>query len=173
VLMEAGADVEAPSARGARPLHSAALSGCAATMGALPELGVDIHAVDEDGRTPLHTASSSEAVQSLLEAGADLHRRDICGATPLFEADLYGDASAVTALVQAGTCPHASDAFLWIELIINAVEANEEAVAALAAASSERDRRLTENGHFAHTAVQVAEIAHPADEALRLALAPA
>ena len=139
-------------------------------MGALLELGVDIHAVDEDGLTPLHCASSSEAVQSLLEAGADLHRRNICGATPLFEAAHYGYVSAVTALVQAGACPNASDAFWWIELIIKAVEGNEEAVTALAASSTERNRRLTENGQFARTAVQMAELAHPGTEALRLAL---
>jgi hypothetical protein len=86
-LMEAGADVEAPGAGGARPLHFAALSGCAATMGALLELGVDIHAVDGDGLTstctPLHYATSSGAVQSLLEAGADLHRRDTSGSIRL------------------------------------------------------------------------------------------
>jgi ankyrin repeat protein len=169
-VLEAGADVEAQGVHGVRPLHSAAVSGCAATMGALLKLGVDIHAVDEDGLTPLHCASSSEAVQSLLEAGADLHRRTICGATPLFEAAHYGYVSAVTALVQAGACPNASDAFWWIELIIKAVEGNEEAVTALVAASPERNRRLTENGQFARTAVQMAELAHPADEALRLAL---
>ena len=163
--MEAGADVETQAADGARPLHLAAYGGCAATMGALLELGVDIHAVDEDGRTPLHYASSSEAVQSLLEAGADLHRRNICGATPLFEAAHYGYVAAVTALMQAGACPNASDAFWWIELIIKAVEGDEEAATALVAAKEVLTRRLTENGHFARTAVQIAELAHPAAEA--------
>ena len=136
----------------------------------LLELGVHIHAVDQDGRTALHAASSSEAVHSLLEAGADLYRRTICGETPLFQAAHNGCVPAVTALVQAGACPNASDAFWWIELIIKAVEGNEEAVTALVAASPERNRRLTENGQFARTAVQMAELAHPADEALRLAL---
>ena len=117
-------------------------------------------------RTPLHYASSSKAVQVLLEAGAGLHRRDICGATPLFE----GYVSAVTALVQAGACPDASDAVWWIELIVKAVEGDEEAVTALVAAAVEMDERLEENGHFARTAVQIAELAHPAAEALRLAL---
>jgi ankyrin repeat protein len=131
---------------------------------------VDIHTVDEAGLTALHCACSSEAVQSLLAAGADLHRRSTCGATPLFEAARNGHVPAVTALVQAGACPTASDAVWWIEMIIRAVEGDAEAVTALVAASTERNRRMTENGHFARTAVQIAELAHPAAEALRLAL---
>ena len=131
---------------------------------------MDIHAVDAYGRTPLHYASSSEAVQSLLEAGADLHRRTICGSTPLFEAARFGDVTAVTALVQAGACPDASDAVWWIDLIVKTVEGDEEAVTALVAAAEELAFRLEENGHFARTAVQMAELAHPGIEALRLAL---
>jgi hypothetical protein len=88
----------------------------------------------------------------------------------IFEAARNGHVPAVTALVQAGACPNASDAVWWIELIIRAVEGDAEAVTALVAASTERNRRLTENGHFARTAVQIAELAHPAAEALRLAL---
>jgi ankyrin repeat protein len=169
-LLEAGADVEAQAADGRRPLHCAAFSGCAATMGALLELGVDIPAVDAYERTPLHYASSSEAVQSLLEAGADLHRRNICGATPLFEAASDGSVTAVTALVQAGACPNASDAVWWIDLIVKGVEGDEEVVTALVVAAEELAFRLEENGHFARTAVQMAELAHPGIEALRLAL---
>ena len=76
----------------------------------------------------------------------------------------------VTALVQAGACPTASDAFWWIELIVKAVEGDEEAITALVAAQAELTFRLNENGHFARTAVQIAALAHPAAEALRLAL---
>ena len=169
-MLEAGADVEAQGVHGVRPLHSAAVSGCAATMGALLELGVDIHAVDEYGRTPLHNASSSEAVHLLLEAGADLYRRTICGETPLFQAAHNGCVTAVTALVQAGACPDASDAVWWIELIVKAVEGDEEAVTALVAAQQELTRRLNENGHFARTAVKIAELTHPVAVALLLAL---
>jgi hypothetical protein len=43
-------------------------------------------------------------------------------------------------------------------------------VTALVAAAEELTRRLAENGHFARTAVQMAELAHPRIEALRLAL---
>ena len=81
-----------------------------------------------------------------------------------------GFVPAVTALVQAGACPTASDAFWWIELIVKAVEGDEEAITALVAAQAELTFRLNENGHFARTAVQIAALAHPAAEALRLAL---
>jgi ankyrin repeat protein len=123
--------------------------------------------------TSTHGASREvSAVRLLLEAGADLHRRDTFGTsrTPLFEAAINGCVPAVTALVQAGACPSASDAFWWIELIVKAVEGDEEAVTALVAAQAELTRRLDENGHFARAAVQIAELAHPAAEALRLAL---
>ena len=63
-----------------------------------------------------------------------------------------------------------SDAVWWIDLIVKAVEGDEEAVTALVAAQAELTRRLDENGKFARTAVQIAELAHPAAEALRLAL---
>jgi ankyrin repeat protein len=171
-LLEAGADVEASAGDGSRPVHSAAHGGCADTIGALLELGVDLHAATQGGRTALHAASSSEAVHSLLEAGADLHRRTTFGATPLFEAARYGEVPAVTALVQAGACPNASDAVWWIELIVRAVQSDEEAVTALmeAALMEELTFRLEETGHFARTALQIAELAHPADGALRLAL---
>jgi ankyrin repeat protein len=162
-LVAVGADLGAADGDGEKPLHLAAHGGCAETI------GVDIHDLTEDGRTPLHCASSSEAVQALLEAGADLHRCNICGSTPLFEA-ANGRVTAVTALVQAGACPDASDAVWWIGLIVKAVEGDEEAATALVAAKEVLTRRLTENGHFARTAVQIAELAHPAAEALRLAL---
>jgi hypothetical protein len=42
-----------------------------------------------------------------------------------------GFVTAVTALVQAGACPDGSDAVWWVELIVNAVEGDEEAVTAL------------------------------------------
>ena len=88
----------------------------------------------------------------------------------MFEAAHYGDVTAVTALVQAGACPNASDAVWWIDLIVKAVEGDEEAVTELVAAAEELAFRLEENGHFARTAVQMAELAHPGIEALRLAL---
>ena len=103
-------------------------------------------------------------------AAIALHRRSTCGSTLLFVAALNGHVLAVTALVAAGACPNASDAVWWIDLIVRAVERDEEAVTALVAAGGQLTRRLNENGHFARTTVKMAELAHPAAEALRLAL---
>ena len=72
--------------------------------------------------------------------------------------------------MQAGACPDASDAVWWIDLIVKTVEGDEEAVTALVAAAEELAFMLEENGHFARTAVQMAELAHPEVAALRLAL---
>jgi hypothetical protein len=60
-----------------------------------------------------------------------------------------------------------SDAVWWIDLIVKAVEGDEEAVTALVAAAPEL--RLAEDGQFARTALQIAELNGQA-EALRLAL---
>jgi hypothetical protein len=50
------------------------------------------------------------------------------GTRPLHNAVEDGDGEAVR---QAGACPDASDAVWWVELIVNAVEGDEEAVTAL------------------------------------------
>ena len=54
-----------------------------------------------------------EAVVCLLEAGAELNRRNTVGGTPLFQAIHMGHVPAVTALVQAGSCPYASNSVWW------------------------------------------------------------
>jgi len=97
-------------------------------------------------------------VTLLLEAGADLHRRNNIGNTPLFEAIHHGHASAVTALVQAGALPQASDGEWWTTLLVGAVTGDEAAMTELIAASWELTRRMDENGHYARTAVQLAEL---------------
>jgi ankyrin repeat protein len=168
-LLEAGADAEAPGTDGARPLHYAANGGSADTIGALLELGVDTHVVDEDGA--LHCMMRAARRQCSCCWMQGLSSTD---ATPsvlrLFSRQpAWGYVPAVTALVQAGACPDASDAVWWIELIVKAVEGDEEAVTALVAAAAELTRRLGENGLFARTAVQMAELAHPEVAALRLA----
>jgi ankyrin repeat protein len=94
----------------------------------------------------------------LLEAGAQLNRRNTVGGTPLFKAIRWGCVPAVTALVQAGACPYASDSFWWTRLFVDAVNGDEAAVTELVAAAEELTRRLNRDGHFARTAVQLAEL---------------
>jgi len=122
------------------------------------QLGADAHAGDVRGNIPLHCASTAAVVTLLLEAGADLHRRDHRGDTPLYNAIHQGYASAVTALVQAGAHPQASDGEWWTTLLVGAVTGDVEAMEELIAASGELSRRMNENGQLARTAVQLAEL---------------
>jgi hypothetical protein len=173
-LVELGADVHAAAADGWRPLHHAALNGRVEVLNMLVQLGADVHAVTTRGDTALHLASTPEAVACLLEAGAELNRRNTVGETPLFQAIHWGHVPAVTALVQAGACPYASDAFWWTRLFVGAVSGDEAAVTELVVAVAELTRRLNQNNHFARTAVQLAELSIlPQREQLRSALTTA
>ena len=124
----------------------------------LMQLGADVQAVNAHGSTALHYASNAAIVTLLLESGADLHRRSRRGDMPLFTAIRNGHASAVTALVQAGARPEASDGVWWTTLLVGAVTNDEAALEELIAASEELTRRMNENGQLARTAVQVAEL---------------
>jgi ankyrin repeat protein len=72
-----------------------------------------MHTVTTRGNTALHLASNTKTLVCLLEAGAELNRRNTVGDTPLFQAIHRGHVPAVTALVQAGACPYASDSVWW------------------------------------------------------------
>jgi hypothetical protein len=63
----------------------------------------------------------------------------------------------VTALVQAGARPEDSDGVWWTTLLVGAVTGDDAALTELTAASIELTRRMHENGHYARTAVQLAE----------------
>ena len=81
-MVELGADKEASTANGARPLHSAAFEGHVETASPLAELGADVNSQDDDGDTPLHMAAIEghvSAVKTLVELGADIGG----GETPL------------------------------------------------------------------------------------------
>jgi hypothetical protein len=56
-------------------------------------------------------------------------------------------------------------------VFVDAVNGDEAAVTELVVTAEERARRLNQNGHFARTAVQLAELStHPLREQLRNAL---
>jgi ankyrin repeat protein len=173
-LVQLGADVHVADANGQRPLHAAAYNGHVKVLRTLVELGADVHAVTTRGSTALHLASNTATVVWLLEASAELNRRNTVRETPLFEAIHQGHVPAVTALVQAGACPYASDSVWWTRLFVGAVMGDEAAVTELVAAVEELTRRLNQNGHFARTAVQLAELSTlPQREQLRYALTAA
>lgn len=97
LLLEAGADVEATSVFGARPLHWAASIGLPQTVAALIERGAEIEArCTEYGATPLFWAAHAVgphgprgrrdpagAARVLIAAGADAHAKNKQGMSAL------------------------------------------------------------------------------------------
>jgi len=89
-------------------LHSAAISGNAATVRVLLAHGAEIEAVDDAGCTPLLSASSNGHTQvalQLLGAGANPCAAAIGGLSPLYCAVRYEDHPLVTALLAKGAQP--------------------------------------------------------------------
>jgi ankyrin repeat protein len=175
-LVELEADAHAATADGLKPLHWAAEGGHVEAMNTLVELGADVHTVNTCWDTALHLACNTNTgtVTVLLEADAELNRRNTVGETPLFQAIFKGRVPVVTALVQAGACPYVSDSVWWTRLFVGAVTGDEAVVTELVAAAEELTRRLNQNGHFARTAVQLAELStRPQRQQLRSALTAA
>lgn len=93
LLLQNGADCNAPNGRNQRPLHLAAMCS-SGTMGdtirLLIEAGADVMARDNTGRMPLHAAASEgteEAISVLVAAGARPQETDNIGRrTPLHDA---------------------------------------------------------------------------------------
>ncbi len=105
LLVEAGADIEAPSrsetARLVRPLHTAVFARQPALAVLLLDRGADPNARESGGFTPLHTATENEEIEMirlLLARGADPASRSDDGRTAADIADARGAAEASAAL---------------------------------------------------------------------------
>ena len=114
MLLQLGADPNAPGKRGSRPLADAALKGDAEGARLLLNAGARIDAVSQSGTQPIHDAAlgdSVEVIQELASRGADINARAREGAqTPLHFAASMGRIKAVEALVALGADPAAQDA---------------------------------------------------------------
>jgi ankyrin repeat protein len=86
MLVECGADVNQPGARGQRPLHWAVWRRAEDVQFFL-DRGARVAAVDEQGRTALHLAAEHDAdsavLEALLKAGASREARDKQGRRPV------------------------------------------------------------------------------------------
>lgn len=134
VLLEAGADRDAPSPLGDRPIHLAAVYGWMPVLETLLAAGADVdsrtvpvadamwrmssptHAERVSDSTPAMVAAREggvETVRWLLSRGADVNARDSAGATPLHAAarPWWGEKpELVSALLASGADRRARDA---------------------------------------------------------------
>jgi ankyrin repeat protein len=107
MLLEAGADINAPSVSQNTPLHFAARNSNTDIVAALLEAGADVNRADSFNITPLHFAcrcSDSYVGTALLliRNGAAVNVRTQGGHTPLDSAILYSRHRLVPILLRAG-----------------------------------------------------------------------
>ena len=115
MLIDRGAEIDAMTDFGRRPLHSAAYGNAPEVVAALLARGADINAKDVSGWTPLHFAScghhapSSQAAMMLIARGADVNAKSNIDQTPLhLTAACYGRGIAEV-LIEQGARLHARD----------------------------------------------------------------
>ncbi len=126
MLLQAGADVNAPDADQYIPLHFAARQSNAIVVAALLEAGADVNRGDAYGQTPLHLVWHSIEVGSallLLRHGAAVNAQDDSGRTPLSNASYIDSESRrrlVPILLRAGATPPAQTTNAYIQKVIAA-----------------------------------------------------
>lgn len=117
-LIEAGADLDAPSGesyrKGNSALHYAGSNPNPAVTAILLEAGADVNARSVRARTPLHEAAANASdpgvIELLVEGGADVNARDANGYTPLHSAAWFNHRPEIaTALIAAGADVNARD----------------------------------------------------------------
>ena len=107
VLLEAGANVNAPNVHQNTPLHLAAVRGYANVVAALLEAGADVNRGEHSNFTPLHWACMrydlhvEPALILLIRNGAAVNARTSQGRTPLDYAIIYRQ-RLVPILLRAG-----------------------------------------------------------------------
>ena len=107
ILLQAGADPNAPDDDGLRPLHHGAMNKNPMVVTHLLDAGADLTTRENDGYSPLHYAAAQSGngrvIKLLLERGADPNVESNDGRKPLHSALRYrAELSVVLALKEAG-----------------------------------------------------------------------
>jgi ankyrin repeat protein len=113
LLLDHGADIDAPDLLGQTPLLYAALMGHDALVELLLSRGADIDARNVVGLAPVHGAALCghlDVMHRLHAAGADVGAADRRRATPLHYATMMGRADVVEALLELGADVRATTA---------------------------------------------------------------
>lgn len=113
LLLQAGADPNAPDDGGLPPLHHGAENSNPMVVSHLLDAGADLNARDNDGYTTLHWAAAQSGngrvIKALLDRGADPFAESNDGRTPLHSALSYrADQGVVSAMLDAGARQHLS-----------------------------------------------------------------
>jgi ankyrin repeat protein len=106
LLIERGANVQAPGIDNSTPLHRAVAGDRVEIAKMLVERGACTDARNSLGRTPLFYCCSGEMFNLLLEQGASVDARDEGGWTPLHFAVSRNKREAAEALLAAGADPN-------------------------------------------------------------------
>jgi ankyrin repeat protein len=113
LLIEAGFDINQPTASHSSYLNDAALKGQAKVAQLLLDHGASLESHNAEGGSPLHDAAlggSTDVMSLLLDRGAQIDARDReSGATPLMLAASMGRVSGLTLLLKRGASPNLRD----------------------------------------------------------------
>ena len=132
-LVDAGADVNAKTLRGATALHWAIHDDAKVRL--LLTRGAVVNTKQVDGRTPLFLAASlgngNTTLRLLLEHGADPSIATMNGQTPMMAAAIRGDVDAIGLLIAKNGDVNAKNAAGETALMLAATCGNPKAVALL------------------------------------------
>jgi ankyrin repeat protein len=147
-LIARHADVNAPEADGATPLHLAAEAGNLEIAKILLQAGAKANAESRNGVTPLSLAAASgnaPLAKALLDHGADAKHSAASGETVLMTAARTGNPEIVEALLEHGADPNArGPAFGETALMLAAAENRSAAARVLIAHGAQVNARSTE-----------------------------
>jgi ankyrin repeat protein len=112
-LIEAGFDINQPTAAHSSYLNDAALKGQRKVAQLFLDHGANLEARNAQGGSPLHDAAlagSADVITLLLDRGAKIDARDReAGATPLMLAASFGKVDALALLLKRGASPTLRD----------------------------------------------------------------